>query len=65
MGHTKQPVFVIVPNLVPVQLHGQPPELLLQSSSLTSVALQFLIHLVRRFKIMLEICRGDRLFPVS
>ena len=29
MGHTEQPVFAIVPNLVLVQLHGQLPELLL------------------------------------
>ena len=31
MGHTEQPVFAIVPNLVLVQLLGQPPELLLRS----------------------------------
>ena len=39
MGHTKQPVFAIVPDLVPVQLHGQPPELLLQSLRSRNVAI--------------------------
>ena len=38
-SHTKQPVFAIVPDLVPVQLHGQPPELLLQSLRLRNVAI--------------------------
>ena len=39
MGHTKQPIFAIVPNLVPVQLHGQPPELLLQFLRSRNVAI--------------------------
>ena len=39
MDHTKQPVFAIVPALVPVQLHGQPPELLIQSLRSRNVAI--------------------------
>ena len=39
MDHTRQSVFAIVPDLVPVQLHGQPPELLLQSFRLKNVAI--------------------------
>ena len=38
VGHTKPPVFAIVPDLVPVQLHEQPPELLLQFLKSRSVA---------------------------
>ena len=38
MGHTKQLVFSIVPDLVPVQIHGLLSDLLLQSWKLRSVA---------------------------
>ena len=37
-GHTAQLVFVIVPDLIPVQLHELLPELLLQSWKLRDVA---------------------------
>ena len=39
VGHTKQPVLAIVPNLVLFQLHGQPPELLIQSLRSRNVAI--------------------------
>ena len=38
VGHTKLPVFAIVPDLVPVQLHVQPRQPLLQSLRSRSVA---------------------------
>ena len=38
VGHTEQPIFAIVPNLVLLEFHGQLPELLLPSLRSRKVA---------------------------
>ena len=51
VAHTMQPVFAIVPDLVSVHFHGQPPELLLHQSLRSTQSLRCSSHPTTLFEL--------------